>query len=78
LTLANAKARKLAGLLDNQRAFRGDRAPWIEALIFLPAPGISVRLPDSERMVYAESAITLAPVAPNFRSRNFLPGDVML
>ena len=32
LTLANAKARKLAGLLANQRAFRGDRAPWVEAL----------------------------------------------
>ncbi len=54
LTLANAKARKLAGLLDKQKAFRGDRAPWIEALIFLSAPGISVRFPDSERMRICE------------------------
>ena len=54
LTLANAKARKLAGLLDKQKAFRGDRAPWVEALIFLSAPGISVRLPDSERMRICE------------------------
>jgi serine/threonine protein kinase len=54
LTLANAKARKLAGLLSNQRAFRGDRAPWVEALIFLSAPGISVRLADSERMRICE------------------------
>jgi hypothetical protein len=30
------------------------RAPWIEALIFLSAPGISVRLPESERMRICE------------------------
>jgi len=54
LTLANSKARKLAGLLGKQRAFRGERAPWIEALIFLSAPGISVRIPDSERMRICE------------------------
>jgi len=42
LTLINSKARKLAGLLSKQRAFRGERAPWIEALVFLSAPGISV------------------------------------
>ena len=54
LTLANSKARKLAGLLGKQRAFRGERSPWIEALIFLSAPGISVRLPDSERMRICE------------------------
>ena len=54
LTLANSKARKLAGLMSKQRAFRGERAPWIEALVFLSAPGISVRLPDSERMRICE------------------------
>jgi serine/threonine protein kinase len=54
LTLANSKARKLAGLLSRQHAFRGDKAPWIEALVFLSAPGISVRLPDSERMRICE------------------------
>jgi len=54
LILANAKARKLASLLGNQRAFRGTRPPWIEALVFLSAPGISVRLHDSERMAITE------------------------
>ncbi|NYF54063.1 BREX system serine/threonine kinase PglW [Tunturiibacter gelidoferens] len=54
LVLANSKARKLASLLDKQRVFRGDRAPWIEALVFLSAPGISVRLPESERMRVCE------------------------
>ncbi len=52
--LANAKARKLASLLGNQKPFRGTRPPWIEALIFLSAPGISVRLPESERMGITE------------------------
>ena len=42
LTLTNSKARKLAGLLAKQKAFRGERAPWIEALVFLTAPGILV------------------------------------
>lgn len=54
LILANAKARKLAGLLGKQRAFRGTRPPWIEALVFLSAPGISVRLHESERMGITE------------------------
>jgi hypothetical protein len=54
LILANAKARKLADLIGRQRAFRGERRPWIEALVFLSAPGISVRLPESERMCIAE------------------------
>src|SRR6266568_2828936 len=54
LVLANSKARKLASLLDKQRAFKGDRAPWIEALVLLSAPGISVRLPESERMRVCE------------------------
>lgn len=54
LTLTNSKARKLAGLLSKQKAFRGERAPWIEALVFLSAPGISVRLADSERMRICE------------------------
>jgi len=54
LTLINSKARKLAGLLGKQKAFRGERAPWIEALVFLSAPGISVQLPDSERMRICE------------------------
>jgi serine/threonine protein kinase len=54
LILANAKARKLAGLIGKQRAFRNERRPWVEALVFLSAPGISVRLPDSERMAICE------------------------
>jgi hypothetical protein len=54
LILANAKARKLAGLIGRQRPFRGERRLWIEALVFLSAPGISVRLPDSERMGITE------------------------
>ena len=54
LTLINSKARKLAGLLSKQRAFRGERPPWIEPLVFLSAPGISVRLSESERMRICE------------------------
>ena len=54
LILANAKARKLAGLIGKQRAFRNERRPWVEALVFLSAPGISVRLPESERMGICE------------------------
>ena len=54
LTLANSKARKLAGLLSKQKAFRGERPPWIEALVFLSAPGVRVRLPQSERMRICE------------------------
>jgi serine/threonine protein kinase len=54
LTLANSKARKLAGLLTKQRAFRGERTPWIEPIVFLSAPNISVRLPESERMRVCE------------------------
>ena len=52
--LANAKARKLADLIGKQRAFRNERRPWVEALILLSAPGISVRLPESERMKICE------------------------
>src|SRR5450432_3276882 len=49
--LINAKARKLASLLARQRGFHGEgRPPWIHPLVFLSAPGISVRLPESERM----------------------------
>lgn len=54
LILANAKARKLADLIGKQRAFRNERRPWVEALVFLSAPGISVRLPESERMRICE------------------------
>jgi serine/threonine protein kinase len=54
LILANAKARKLADLIGKQRAFRKEARPWVEALVFLSAPGISVRLPDSERMRICE------------------------
>ena len=54
LTLTNSKARKLAGLLSKQKAFRGERPPWIEALVFLSAPGLRVRLAESERMRICE------------------------
>jgi serine/threonine protein kinase len=54
LMLANAKARKLADLIGKQRAFRNERRPWVEALVFLSAQGISVRLPESERMRICE------------------------
>src|ERR1035438_1459273 len=54
LILANAKARKLADLIGKQRSFRSERRPWIEPLIFLSALGISVRLPESERMRICE------------------------
>lgn len=54
LTLTNAKARKLSSLLGRQRPFRGERVPWIEPIVFLTAPGISVRLAESERMRICE------------------------
>jgi serine/threonine protein kinase len=54
LILANAKARKLADLIGKQRPFRAERRPWFEPLVFLSAPGISVRLPESERMRVCE------------------------
>jgi hypothetical protein len=54
LILTNSKARKLAGLLGKQRAFRGERPPWIEPLVFLSAPKLSVRLGESERMRICE------------------------
>jgi Nuclease-related domain len=54
LILANGKARKLADLIGRQRAFRAERRPWIEALVFLSAQGISVRLTESERMRICE------------------------
>lgn len=47
---ANAKARKLASMIGRQRAFAKDRKPWMEALVFLSDPQISVQLPESERM----------------------------
>jgi serine/threonine protein kinase len=54
LVLVNSKAKKLAGLIEKQKAFRGERRPYFEALVFLSAPGISVRLPDAERMRICE------------------------
>jgi hypothetical protein len=54
LILANSKARKLTDLIGKQRAFRNERRPWVEALVFLSAPGISVRLPEAERMRICE------------------------
>lgn len=54
LILANAKSRKLADLIGRQRPFRSERRPWIEPLIFLSAPDISVQLPTSERMRICE------------------------
>jgi hypothetical protein len=54
LILANAKARKLADIIGRQKVFRKEARPWVEALVFLSAPGISVRLPDSERMRICE------------------------
>lgn len=47
---ANAKARKLAGMIGRQRTFAKDRKPWMEALVFLSDPQVSIQLPESERM----------------------------
>jgi serine/threonine protein kinase len=47
---ANAKARKLASMIGRQRPFAKDRKPWMEALVFLSDPQISIQLPESERM----------------------------
>ena len=54
LILSNAKARKLADIIGRQKVFRKEARPWVEALVFLSAPGISVRLPESEGMRICE------------------------
>ena len=54
LISTNSKSRKLADLLGKQKVFRNQRHPWIEPLIFLSAPRISVQLPASERMRICE------------------------
>jgi hypothetical protein len=44
LLLANRKAKKLKSLLQHQNALRHTRTPFIEAIIFLSAPGFRCEL----------------------------------
>lgn len=44
LFLANLKAKKLASLLNRQRAMGNRRLPFIEALVFCSAPGLQSKL----------------------------------
>jgi hypothetical protein len=49
LLLANRKAKKLKALLQHQHALRNSRAPYIEAVIFLSAPGLRCELSGAAR-----------------------------
>jgi len=49
LLLANRKAKRLKSLLARQRAFRGDRMPFIAPLVFLSSPELDCRLDPSGR-----------------------------
>jgi len=49
LILANTKAKRLRSLLARQPALRGERAPFINALIFLSSPDLDCRLHDVAR-----------------------------
>jgi serine/threonine protein kinase len=49
LLLANRKAKKLKSLLQHQNALRSLRVPYIEALIFLSAPGLRCQLTGAAR-----------------------------
>ena len=49
LLLANRKAQRLASLLKNQKAFNQSRAPFVEAVVFLSAPGLKLRLEERGR-----------------------------
>lgn len=49
LLLANRKAKKLKSLLQHQQALRHSRAPYIEPLIFLSAPGLRCELSGPAR-----------------------------
>jgi hypothetical protein len=49
LILANTKAKRLRSLLARQAALRGERDPFIKALIFLSSPDLDCRLHDVAR-----------------------------
>ncbi len=49
LILANTKAKRLRSLLARQQALRGERDPFINALIFLSSPDLDCRLHDVAR-----------------------------
>lgn len=47
--LANRKCKRLKSLLARQRAFRHERVPFVEPLVFLSHPELECRLPDAAR-----------------------------
>lgn len=49
LHLASSKAKKLAGRLKVQKAFKEIRCPFLEPLIFVSAAGLQVALPEHAR-----------------------------
>lgn len=71
LFLANRKAKKLASLLKTSRAFQSSRPPYVEALVFLSAPGLKVRL-DRRGLVN----VYLRDVPPTEGSTQGRPGIV--
>jgi hypothetical protein len=60
LLLASTKAKKLAGRLKVQRAFKEVRCPYLEPLVFLSAPGVQIELPE-----YARTRVCPRERAPN-------------
>ena len=49
LLLANTKAKRLRSLLARQSAFKGERPPWVTALVFLSSAELDCRLQDIAR-----------------------------
>lgn len=49
LLLANRKAKRLKGLLERQKAFRGERIPFVRPLVFLSNRELDCRLPIDAR-----------------------------
>jgi len=80
LLLANRKAKRLRSLLARQPVFKGERPPWVTALVFLSSTELDCRLRDIARTaVCGRDPDPLPPVAsqPPARTASVrLPGIV--
>lgn len=63
LLLANRKAKRLKSLLERQKAFRGERVPFIRPLVFLSSHELDCRLPIDAR----DGVVGLGPDADDAR-----------
>lgn len=68
LFLANRKAKKLKSLLERQKAVDNVRVPFLDALVFLSAPDLDVKLDESGRQ-----RVTVRDPAPG-RKPGVVPG----